>query len=151
MKLIVAMDKNNGIGKNNKLPWHYPEDLKYFKNCTLNSSIVMGSNTWNSLPNGGLPNRTNYVITSNPLGFNFEPDFVISSIDEIPQDSWIIGGKQLYESTQHLINEMHITRIQNEYDCDTFLVLDFTDFEKLKTVWLSDEITVEVYVRKTNE
>ena len=66
---IVAVDNNWGIGYNGKLLERIPEDLKYFKELTNNNVIVMGRKTWNSLPVNPLPNRTNIIITRNPIHF----------------------------------------------------------------------------------
>jgi len=66
-ELIVACTKDGIIGYNNKIPWHIPEDLKYFRNTTLNSIVIMGRKTFESLPNGYLKNRINIVITNKKL------------------------------------------------------------------------------------
>ena len=146
MKMIVAMDLNNGIGKNNKLPWHYPADLHYFKCQTEGATVVMGANTWNSLPNTGLPNRECIVLTKTTTLIS-EPNKIISNISEIPIDSWIIGGKQLYESTINLVDEVHITKIPYSHQCDVFLDLDLTNFSFYKRIHLDGVIIVEVFKR----
>ena len=64
--LIWAQDYDGGIGKNGQLPWYIPEDLKNFKKITLDSTIIMGRKTWDSLPFKPLPNRRNIVISRNP-------------------------------------------------------------------------------------
>ena len=64
LNAIFAVDSEFGIGKNNSMPWHFPEDFKFFKETTINSTIVMGNNTWLSLPKRPLPDRYNVVITS---------------------------------------------------------------------------------------
>ena len=63
--LIWAQDENGGIGQNGKLPWHISEDLKNFKSLTLNSTIIMGRKTWDSLPIKPLPNRKNIILSRN--------------------------------------------------------------------------------------
>ena len=63
-EIITAIDQNNGIGKNNSIPWNLPKDLKHFKDITENSFVIMGRNTWNSLPKKPLPNRINIIISS---------------------------------------------------------------------------------------
>jgi len=148
MKIIVAVDECHGIGKNNSLPWHYPEDLAYFKEQTLNSTIVMGYNTWKSLPAPKLPNRYNIVLSTKSEILN-GPDKTITTINDIPQDSWIIGGKMLYESVINLVDEIHITRIPGNYECDTILDFNLGDFilcdiKKLQT------IEVHIYKRSNN-
>ena len=65
-ELIVAFNKKGVIGKDNTIPWHVPEDLKYFQKTTKGHIIVMGRKTYESLPNGPLKNRINIVITNNP-------------------------------------------------------------------------------------
>lgn len=64
IKIIVACDENNGIGFNGKLPWHYPEDLKHFKELTYGNTIIAGRKTLDNLPNGCLPNRLNLFLTN---------------------------------------------------------------------------------------
>ena len=66
--MIVAADSKNGIGINNELPWHLSDDLKRFKEITTGHSVIMGRNTWFSLPKRPLPNRRNIVLTPDPLG-----------------------------------------------------------------------------------
>ena len=129
--IIVATDEKNGIGKNNSLPWHLPEDLHHFKLVTLNSCIIMGHNTWKSLPNKPLPSRTNIIISStNNLNINqdafivkYNPyrlsclsnsviyvfsslqlalDCVENSKCSKTKNTFVIGGEQLYnEAINH--------------------------------------------------
>ena len=76
--LIWAQDQNGGIGQNGKLPWHISEDLKNFKSLTINSTIIMGRKTWDSLPIKPLPNRKNIILSrKKQLG-----DFTYSSFEE---------------------------------------------------------------------
>ena len=76
--LIWAQDYDGGIGKNGQLPWHIPEDLKNFKKITIDSTIIMGRKTWDSLPFKPLPNRRNIVLSKNTIN-NVE---VYHNIDE---------------------------------------------------------------------
>ena len=76
--LIWAQDHNGGIGKDGNLPWHISEDLQNFKKVTLNSTIIMGRHTWNSLPIKPLPKRKNIVLTSQ----HFEDVECFSSVEE---------------------------------------------------------------------
>ena len=69
-EMVVAVDTNGCIGKANSIPWHLPEDLKHFKELTLNQIVIMGRRTFESLPNGPLKNRLNIVISS-------QPDFIL--------------------------------------------------------------------------
>jgi|TARA_R110000787_G_scaffold265337_1_gene371329 dihydrofolate reductase len=129
IKAILACDDNYGIGKDGTLPWpHNPADLKWFKESTTDCAIVMGRNTWVSLPKKPLPNRTNVVITSIENRNIENADFVFCDnvndrIVSLSQDYpvWIIGGTKLILSCINLIDEFHLSRIKGSYDCDTFL------------------------------
>lgn len=136
IKAIFACDENWGIGKNNSLPWpHNPEDLQWFKSMTNAQSVVMGRKTWESLPIKPLPNRLNFVITSSNME-NYSPKphafyggsdakKIIKDIIEprygVIDDIWIIGGAQLFESCMDIIEEVHVSRIKGNYECDVFL------------------------------
>lgn len=95
-KLIWAQDVNGLIGIDNALPWDIPEDLEFFKSSTRGQPVVMGLNTWISLPKQPLPDRRNIVVTS-------RPDLVrgaetVSSMEHtLPGDCWIIGGASIYQ------------------------------------------------------
>ena len=96
--MIVAFNSEGVIGLNGTVPWHYSADLKRFKRVTLNSTIIMGRNTWDSLPFKPLPERRNIVITSRP-GVNAES---FSSIKDALASTdggpiWFIGGRRIYE------------------------------------------------------
>lgn len=129
MKLIVAVDKNWGIGKDNKLLFHIPEDLKFFKEKTLNNYIVMGSKTLMSLPNSNpLPKRTNLVL-SKKLKSN-EKYKVFKSIDNlmtflecqnILDKTYIIGGASIYNSLINYCDELYVTKIFVDGNADTFI------------------------------
>lgn len=125
MKLIVAMSRKDGIiGINNKLPWNLPTDLQFFKEKTNSRNILMGRNTWESLPVKPLPNRQNYIISSkmNPDEQSYN---IISDVSRIKdseyKDAYIIGGAQLYEyAIKHeLVDEMFITVVEYEPDSIT--------------------------------
>ena len=130
IKLIAAIDKDRGLGKENKLPWKCKEDMKHFKKMTIgcrNNAIIMGRNTWTSIGKE-LPNRDNYIISTTlrdietPIFNNLE-----TALNELKQmnydDIWIIGGGRLYATAleNNYADELYITRINNSYDCDVFL------------------------------
>ena len=136
IKAIFACDEKWGIGKNNTLPWpHNSEDLKWFKSMTDGQSVVMGRKTWESLPIKPLPNRLNFVISSTSMeNYNPRPHGsyggsdvkrIIKDVIEARyvgiDDIWIIGGAQLFTSCIDIIDEIHISRLEETYDCDTFL------------------------------
>ena len=161
-EIITAIDQNNGIGKNNSIPWNLPKDLKHFKDITNNSFIIMGRNTWNSLPKKPLPNRINIIISSTiKLDVNLNISIVKYNSNKIicsefniiyvfdsfqkalncihssncNKKIFVIGGTQLYtEAINHPdCNKIHLTKIYNNYDCDRFFPPIPTNF-KLHTL-----------------
>lgn len=131
LALICAMAENRTIGRNNSLPWHLSEDLKYFKRTTMGNCIIMGRKTWESIGRA-LPGRTNIVISSNP-GFKAEGARVVRSLDEATnlaksisiidgsEEAFIIGGAGLYKEALPHAQRFHLTRVHAEVDGDTFL------------------------------
>lgn len=135
--LVMAMDSQFGVGKDNGLPWHDPDDLKSFFRTTVDKVVIMGHNTWNSLPFKPLSKRINVVISSDktiedaknlividPTGLtNLE---LAREIDrQVPEyftddDMLVIGGAGLAEKLRFNINQLHITHIVGNYDCDVF-------------------------------
>lgn len=130
IRAILATDQKWGIGKDGDLPWpHNSADLKWFKHHTTGGVIAMGKATWDSLPNKPLPNRNNIVVTSSEQdkdqgGYHFIK-FETASDDLINmnrlQNVWIIGGAKLVDGMLDIIDEIWLSRIQGDYECDTFL------------------------------
>lgn len=123
--IIAAVSENNVIGIDNKMPWHIPEDFKRFKSLTLNCPVIMGENTFNSLPENvrPLPERKNIV-----LSYDMECSkdiYVARSIDESIEltegkKSYIIGGQMVYEQFLPLVDRLELTRVHREYEGDAF-------------------------------
>lgn len=126
LSLIVAKAENNVIGKDNKLLWHLPEDLKRFKNLTTGHTIIMGRKTFESLGRV-LPNRKHVVFTQNP---NFKVDDanvkVVHSLSDIQEyvedknENFVIGGEKIYNLLMPYVSKMYITEIHKDFDGDTF-------------------------------
>ena len=144
MKLIVACDPKGGIGYNNKLPWsNIQGDLPRFKELTTGKVILMGRNTWESLPKKPLPNRINVVVSSIEI-----PE--ITTLTSLPEkdnmdlsDVWLIGGAQLINSSWHLIDEIHLTRTIAEYTCD--VSIDIVKLEREFMCWFKEQHTDHTY------
>jgi len=125
ISIIVAIAENNAIGKNNELLWHIPEDLKRFKKLTTGHTVVMGKNTYLSLPIKPLPNRRNIVISDNKSD-NFEGCEMAFSIKEAinkfdqDKENFIIGGGMVYRSFLPLADKLYITKVHKSFDADTF-------------------------------
>lgn len=100
---IYARNNQGIIGVNNDIPWSIKEDFEHFKEITSGGTIIMGKNTWDSLPIKPLPDRRNIIITSQPKGLWNKGAELISSLEDIPNDCFIIGGSQLYNSTLDMV------------------------------------------------
>ncbi len=154
INLIVAIGKNNLIGKDNDLPWHYKEDLQYFKATTLNKTVVMGENTFYSIfgrTNKLLPNRKMVVATFNK-DFKHEGVEVIHDLEkylkETTEDVFIIGGCQIYKASLNLVDRMYITHVNKEYEGNMFFPeIDYSKFNKISQID-SGELSFCVYERK---
>ena len=153
---IVAIAKNLAIGKNGKLPWHYPSDLKFFKQTTTGNAVVMGWNTWKSIGKP-LPNRLNIVLSrSGKIGD--QPDVkLLRNKDEVlglgrklDCDIFIIGGSKTYESFADEIDKWLVTEVPIEVeDADTFMQKDFLDgFEPSDQMDLGDGLRARSYIRQ---
>ncbi|NRR31203.1 dihydrofolate reductase [Oxalobacteraceae bacterium] len=133
--IIVAIDAQRGIGVNNTLPWHLPEDLAHFKRLTSGHPIVMGRKTFDSIGRA-LPNRRNIVVTRNA---DWRHDGV-DAVDSLPAalalagdvpSLFIIGGAQIFEQALPLAQRLVITEIQSSFACDTFFpMLDDAQWEE---------------------
>ena len=125
ISIIVAVDINSGIGKNSKLLCNIPEDLKRFKEITTGHDIIMGKNTFLSLPNGALPNRRNIVLTDDKND-KFENCIMVFSIEEAlkkcnqEDEVFIIGGASIYKQFLEHVDKLYITMIDYEFEPDTF-------------------------------
>ncbi|MFA4851662.1 MAG: dihydrofolate reductase [Bacteroidales bacterium] len=125
ISIIVAVAENNAIGKENKLLWHISEDLKRFKRLTSGNTVVMGKNTFYSLPLKPLPNRTNIVITDIP-GEKIDGCVMAYSIDDAikkcddSKENFIIGGGSIYRQFLPLSDKLYLTKIHKNFDADCF-------------------------------
>ena len=114
--LIWAQDRNGGIGQNGKLPWHIAEDLKNFKSLTLNSTIIMGRKTWDSLPVKPLPNRKNIILSKTKSLKKMTYSSFEKCMGEIEKQNldkiFVIGGRSIYQLFFNYADYLHITNIQ---------------------------------------
>ncbi len=129
--IIVAMDANRGIGKNNDLMWHLPTDMKFFKEKTTDNIVVMGRKNFESIPEKyrPLPNRENVILTRNKeykaegcLVFHSLADVLKHYENEEDRNMFIIGGGEIYKEAlkKDIVDEMFITKVNKTYDADTF-------------------------------
>jgi dihydrofolate reductase len=161
ISIIVAISTNNAIGADNKLLWRLPDDLKRFRIITLGGAVVMGRKTFESLPNGALPDRTNIVISGNS-DFYAEGCIIFndlsSAIDKYKDkgELFIIGGESIYKQTIGLADKLYVTIVHRIFEyADTF----FPQIDK--NMWILTEssdysaddkhkypYTFQTYIRK---
>ena len=126
VSLIVAASENNVIGLENKLPWHLPEDLKYFKNTTWGMAVAMGRKTFESMGKA-LPGRTNIVITRDKfwhrpgaITVGSIADAVTQATDAGYKELFITGGGEIFLQSMVIADKIYITRIHTEINGDAF-------------------------------
>ena len=138
VSMIAAMGKNRVIGKDNDIPWHLPDDFKYFKDTTKGHYVIMGRKNWESLPHTfqPLPGRPNVVITRQD---SYEADGaqVVKSLSEAlemarinnEEEAFIIGGGEIYRMGLEYADRIYLTEIEGEFDGQ----VTFPEFDQ--TVW----------------
>lgn len=123
LTLVVAVDAQNGIGIDNQLPWHLPQDLAHFKRVTLGRPIVMGRQTFDSIGRA-LPGRRNIVVTRNSAWSHpgvESADSLQAAIALLGDEpASIIGGAQIFSAALPLADTLIVTHIAHRFDCDTF-------------------------------
>lgn len=140
INLILARASNGTIGKDNRIPWHIPGELAYFKRVTLGHPIVMGRKTWDSLPRKPLPGRPNLVVTRN-AAWQAAGAQVATTINAAlllagpVTDIFVIGGAEIYRATRDLADRLFITEIHAEIEGDSH----FADPEPSQWQLLSSE------------
>ena len=149
MKLIVAVDKNWAIGKNNKLMWSIPADMKFFRETTKGNVVIMGRKTLESFPNGlPLKNRVNIVITGNK-DYKVKDAVVVHSIEEAlreagkypSEDVYVIGGDSIYRQMLPYCSKAHVTKIDFAYQADTF----FPNLDQMEEWEVAEESEEQTY------
>jgi dihydrofolate reductase len=153
MKLILACDPDGGIGYQNRLPWtNIQGDLPRFKRLTDGQTVIMGRNTWDSLPKKPLPGRLNFVVSSSELEAEHHnvirvPDMKFIQPDDV--EFWIIGGAKLIETSWKNIDEIHLTKVYDHYTCDTFIDLLYVEHNFIRT-WseIFPDHAYEIWKRK---
>ena len=121
--IVVAISENRVIGKDNKLLWYLPNDLKHFKNITSGHTVIMGRKTYESVGKP-LPKRRNIIITRQDI--TIEGCEVVNSIEaaiklaESEEEVFIVGGAEIYKQAMHLTDRIYLTIVHKEFDGDSF-------------------------------
>lgn len=163
LSIIVACDLNGGIGKDNKLLFRIPEDLKRFKELTIEKTVIMGRKTFESLPNGALPNRENIIVTKNAkdLYVKHEKDFMnndklfyCNDLDKLIQlykshidEFFVIGGAEIYKQLLPHCNKIYLTKVYCEKEADAFFFYNKDEW-KIKNIKKMDGYDYINLVRK---
>lgn len=146
VKAIAAMSENRVIGKNGSLPWHLPEDFRWFKEKTMGGILVMGRKTYESISRA-LPGREIYVLSrrSTPLA-GVKRLSTPEAINELKTDKtiWIAGGAQIYEQALPFCSELYLTRVHKEVERGDAFFPTFEDrFSPDSIVLKNDSFTIE--------
>ena len=156
IELIWAQDQNGGIGKEGKLPWHIPQDLKNFKKITSGFPIIMGRKTWESLPFKPLPGRRNIVMSSQMIKAVEVYNSIEKCCEKLTQDSikkiFVIGGQSIYESFYSKASALHLTIINEDVEgIDTFFPISLDsikeNFQEIERFKLSKNATYINWIR----
>jgi dihydrofolate reductase len=132
--LIVAVAENGVIGRDGKLPWRIPEDMKWFRERTAGRPLIMGRKTWESFPKRPLPGRTNIVVTRN-AAYQAEGAVVVTSFAdaldaarrEKPEEIMVIGGAEIYRAAMPFAQRVYLTRVHGAFEGDTNLAVIDTE------------------------
>jgi dihydrofolate reductase len=150
LRAIAAMSLNRVIGKDGKLPWHIPEDFKWFKKTTSGQAVLMGRKTYESL-DGPLPNRRNLVVThQKDLGAGVEivPDLGAFRPEDYPCDVWVIGGGEIYRQVLARCRDLYLSVIPRVIEGDAFFPVFEDKFELVETVLKHPDFEVKHYRRR---
>ena len=136
---ILAMSRNGCIGENNKLLWSLPKDMRFFKEKTNGHCVIMGRNTYESLPDNyrPLPNRTNIVLSHNPTFFSDGKIVVARNLNEAimvayargESECFIIGGASVYKEALPLCDRVYLTFVHAKFNGDAYVNFPFGEFD----------------------
>jgi len=146
VSIAVAVSENGCIGSDGRLPWHYKEDLDWFRHLTMGNPIIMGRKTFESIGKKPLKGRRNVVLTSDPemahYGVTVVSQPFTSTIlqaanqDEEARECFVIGGSAVYSLMMPVVNTMYVTKIPQKYDGDTF----FESWPISEDAWLGHQL-----------
>ena len=150
ISIIVAMAKNRAIGKDGDLIWHLSNDLKHFKEVTSGHTVIMGYNTYASLPGRkALPKRRNIIISSRltevPEGFELAKS-ILDAMKMVynEEEVFIIGGGMIYEQFLPMADNLYLTVIDKDFEADTFFpIINFNDWDLVDLKVIDDDPQID--------
>lgn len=154
ISIIVALARNRAIGLNGNLIWHLSADLKYFKRVTTGHTVIMGYKTFLSLPNQrALPNRRNIIISSHleqaPEGFELAHSIqeAVNMVHD-EEETFVIGGGSIYEQFLPHADKLYLTRIDKEFEADTYFpYIDFDEWNLIDVNVVDEDPLVDFTYR----
>ncbi len=151
-KAIAAMAENRVIGAEGDIPWHLPEDLKWFKQCTLDAIVVMGRKTYESIGRP-LPRRETFVLSRTPHAIPGVRSFTdLSMLEKFKTDKpiWIAGGAEIYALMLPFCHELMLTRVHQSVDGDTFFPPFEDRFSLAEVLHSSESHNIERWVQSAD-
>ncbi|MCU0431568.1 MAG: dihydrofolate reductase [Cytophagaceae bacterium] len=140
ISMIVAQDQQGGIGFQNKLPWHLPADLAFFKSKTSGHHILMGRKTYESIGKP-LPNRTSLVISRSQRipheqvhSFESLPEAIAFAESQQEEELFIIGGAEIYKTALPLVQKIYCTEVHHVFETDASIHLPLSEFTEISRV-----------------
>ena len=151
-KAIAAMSENRVIGANGKIPWHLPEDFKWFKQVTMGHVLVMGRRTFESIGRP-LPGRETFILTRSGFtapGARSVPDVAAleAALEDDPRDVFVAGGAEIFRLLLGQCSDLFLTRVKRIVPGDAFFPPFETEFIQVATVIENDEFVVEHYQQR---
>ena len=154
ISIIVAMAENRAIGRNGDLIWHNSRDLRQFKKITSGHTVIMGYKTYLSLPNQkALPNRRNIILTTRldeaPQGFEIA-DSIKKTLEMVKDEEevFVIGGGMVYEQFLPFADRLYLTRLNKEFEADTFFpYVNFDEWDLVDLEVVDDDPQVDYSYR----
>ena len=145
---IVAMSRNRAIGLNGKIPWHLPEDLRWFKERTLGGALVMGRKTYDSIGRP-LPGRKTYVVsrTADIAGVEMIRDLNSFDFQSIETSIYVVGGSEIYAQLLPRCTDLYVTQLLTDAEGDTFMPPFELDFPKVSVIRETEKFQILHYQR----
>ncbi len=148
-KAIAAMSLNRVIGYQQQLPWHIPEELKWFRHVTLNQTLLMGRKTFESMGSRPLPQRKTYVLTRNDI--NLQGVQIIHSPEALytlNETIWVCGGESIYKQLLPVCEELILSVIPKVLEGDTFFPYFESEFKLNRVLKKTDAFEIQSWVKK---
>lgn len=154
INIICALDINNGFGKNGTIPWKCTEDLKHFAKTTKHHILIMGYNTWMSIPQEKITrDRICIIVTKNELLNSFKASSLNNAIEmakniDHTKEIFVIGGVNLISEAINVTDKCIISRINGSYECDIHLNIDFNSSFELYNSKQYDDFVLETWIKQ---